>query len=238
MTGEPEPKYRLISFDLCPFVQRTQVMLREKGVEFSVDYVDLASKPGWFLALSPTGKVPVLEVTTGEGERVVLFESLVINEYLEEAAGGYGMLPADPLRRARARAWTEYSTDLLRDCFALTAAADEAELAPVLERVRRKLDRLEAEVVDGPFFSGDSMSFVDAAFVPALQRLKFADELYPEMALFGEHRPRVTRWWQAVEARPSVPASAPADLRQRFHAMIGRDRGGYRSLIGSLVDRQ
>lgn len=227
------PRYRLISFDLCPFVQRSQVMLREKGVEFEVEYVDLSNKPDWFLELSPTGKVPTLEVTTDDGERVVLFESLVINEYLEEATSGRPMFPPDPLARARARAWIEFSTALLQDCFALTAAEDEAALAPVLARVRDKLDRLEQELGDGPFFLGKEMSLVDAAFVPALQRLKFADELYPEMALFGEGRPRVTRWWRAIAARPSVPASAPADIRDRFHAMIARDRGGYQSLIGA-----
>lgn len=229
------PQYRLISYDLCPFVQRSQVMLREKGVEFDVDYVDLKNKPDWFLELSPTAKVPTLEVTADDGRRVVLFESLVINEYLEEVAGGRPMLPGDALDKARARAWIEYSTALLQDCFALTAARDEEALAPVLENVRARLDRLEAEVGDGPFFLGEAMSLVDAAFVPALQRLKFADELYPSMTLFGEQRPRVRRWWQAIEARPSVPPSAPPDLRERFHAMIGRDRGGYRSLIGQLA---
>jgi len=226
------PSYRLISYDMCPFVQRSRVMLLEKGVEHDVEYVDLSNKPDWFLELSPTARVPTLVVTTGAGRQVVLFESLVINEYLEEAAGGPPMLPADPLDRAHARAWMAYSTELLQDCFALTAARDEEALAPVLERVGAKLDRLEQELGDGPFFLGGTMSLVDAAFVPALQRLKMADELYPVMALFGAGRPRLQRWWQAVEARPSVPASAPADIRARFHAMIGRDRGGYRSLLG------
>ena len=231
------PRYRLISYDMCPFVQRSQVMLREKGVEFDVDYVDLKNKPDWFLELSPTAKVPTLEVTTDDGGRVVLFESLVINEYLEEAAGGEPMLPSAPLDRARARAWIEYSTALLQDCFALTTAKDEEALAPILERVRAKLDRLERELGagDGPFFLGESMSLVDAAFVPALLRLKFADELYPSMGLFDDRRPRVTRWWKSIEARPSVPVSAPADVRERFHQMIGRDRGGHQSLIGALA---
>ena len=229
------PQYRLISFDMCPFVQRTQVMLREKGVDFTVDYVDLSDKPDWFLELSPTGKVPTLEVTTDDGERVVLFESLVINEYLEEAAGGRDMYPQDPLHRAHARAWTEFSTALLEDCFALTAAADREALDKALARVRDKLDRLEREVGAGPFFLGDWMSLVDAAFVPALQRLKFTDELDPGLGLFGERRPNVTRWWQSIEARPSVPPSAPQDVRERFYRMIGRDRGGYRSLIGARV---
>jgi len=226
------PSYRLISFDLCPFVQRSQVMLREKGVDFDVDYIDLSNKPDWFLELSPTGKVPTLEVTTDDGEKVVLFESLVINEYLEEAADGAPMLPADPLRKAYARGWIEYSTALLQDCFQLTMAKDDEALAPVLDKARTKLDRLERELGDGPYFLGEAVSLVDAAFVPALQRLKLADEVHPALELFGEHRPKVTAWWEALEARPAVGASAPADLRERLLAMIGRDRGGWRSVVG------
>lgn len=228
------PEYRLISSILCPFVQRSQVMLLEKGVEFDVEYVDLSNKPEWFVELSPTGKVPTLEVTR-DGGTVVLFESLVINEYLEEAGGGIPMLPADPLDKAHARAWVEYSTSLLQDCFALTAARDEEALASIVARVKARLDRLEKEISGGPYFLGEAVSLVDAAFVPALQRLKLADELRPEMALFGDRRPRITHWWKSIEARPSVAASAPADLRERFYTMIGRDRGGYRSVIGALA---
>lgn len=228
------PRYRLISYDLCPYVQRSQVMLHEKGVEFDVEHIDLSNKPDWFVELSPTGKVPTLEVTRDDGGTVVLFESLVINEYLEETAGGIPMLPSDPLDKAYARAWVEYSTALLQDCFALTAAKDVETLAEVCKRVSDKLDRIEGEI-RGSFFLGEAMSLVDAAFVSALQRLKFADELKPDMTLFGDHRPRVTRWWHAIETRPSVPDSAPADIRERFYAMIGRDRGGYRSLIGELA---
>lgn len=228
------PKYQFISHDLCPFAQRSRVMLHETGVAFDLEEIDLKNKPGWFVELSPTGKVPTLVVSTDDGGQVVLFESLVINEYLDEAAGA-PMLPRDPLAKARIRAWIEYSTALLQDCFALTAAKDEDALAPIIERVTTKLDRLETEVGSGPFYLGEAMSLVDAAFVPALQRLKFSDELYPSMALFGDQRPCVTRWWRAIEARPSIPASAPANVRERFHEMIGRDRGGYRSVIGALA---
>lgn len=231
----PTPRYQLVSHDLCPFAQRTRVMLHERNVDFDLEEIDLKDKPDWFVELSPTGKVPTLIVTPGDGSEVVLFESLVINEYLDETAGSGPALPQRPLEKARVRAWIEYGTALLQDCFALTAARDEETLAPVVERAKAKLDRLERELGDGPFFLGKTMSLVDAAYVPALQRLKFADELHPSMELFGDSRPRVTRWWRSIEARPSVPASAPPDVRQRFHAMIGRDRGGYRSVIGALA---
>lgn len=228
------PSYRLITSETCPFAQRSRVMLHEKGVDCEVVFIDLADKPDWFVEMSPTGKVPTVEVTRDDGSKVVLFESLVINQYLEEIAGGIPMMPSDPLEKAHAQAWAEYATALLQDCFALTAAADADSLADVLGRVVSRLDRLEKEV-RGSFFLGEAISTVDVAFVPALQRLKFADELKPDMGLYGDHRPMVTRWWQSIRNRPSVAASMPDDIRERFHTMIGRDRGGYRSVIGELA---
>jgi len=59
--------FRLISFELCPYVQRSVMTLREKKVAYDIDYVDLSDRPDWFVELSPLGKVPVLEVTRDDG---------------------------------------------------------------------------------------------------------------------------------------------------------------------------
>ena len=61
----------LISHPLCPFVQRAVIVLLEKGVEFDRIDVDLSAKPDWFLALSPTGKVPVLKVRQANAEDAI-----------------------------------------------------------------------------------------------------------------------------------------------------------------------
>lgn len=209
------------------------VTLNEKKVPFDIEYVDLSNKPGWFLELAPLGKVPTLEVTQDDGEKVVLFESVVINEYLDEVTEGT-MLPTDPLARARARAWIEFSNELLSDVFALTGAKDDEALEAVLAKMNPKLDRLEGEIAEGPFFLGSEVSLVDAAFVPALQRLRWANELHPPIASFAS-RPKVERWWKSLAERPSVQQSAVSDLRERFDKMIGRDRGGYRSVVGARV---
>lgn len=227
------PHFRLISFKLCPFVQRCVMTLREKAVEYDIDYIDLSDRPDWFNELSPLGKVPVLEVTRDDGTKVVLFESVVINEYIDEATDGT-MLPVDPLERAHSRAWIEFATALLGDAFAITAASDEAALAAALEKLGKKLDRLEREIGEGPFFLGAEVSLVDAAFTPALQRLFWANEIHAQMEIFTG-RPKVARWWSALAGRESVRDSAVSDLRQRFDKMIGRDRGGYKSVVGARV---
>ncbi len=225
--------FRLISFELCPYVQRSVMTLREKKVAYDIDYIDLSDRPDWFVELSPLGKVPVLEVTRDDGSKVVLFESVVINEYLDEVTGG-SMLPADPLDRAHSRAWIEFGNAVLSDAFSITSAKDEAALAKVLEKLGTKLDRLEREIGTGPFFLGAEVSLVDAAFTPALQRLSWANEIHPAMEIF-EGRPKVARWWSALAERESVRGSAVHDLRERFYKMIGRDRGGYRSVVGARI---
>jgi glutathione S-transferase len=207
--------------------------LREKEVDYEIDYIDLSDRPDWFVELSPLGKVPVLEVTREDGSKVVLFESAVINEFLDEATEG-SMLPADSLDRAHSRAWIEFGNAVLSDAFSITSAKDETALTKDLVKLGKKLDRLEREIGTGPFFLGAEVSLVDAAFTPALQRLFWANEIHPVMAIF-EGRPKVARWWSALSDRKSVRGSAVHDLRERFHKMIGRDRGGYRSVVGAQI---
>lgn len=93
---------KLVSFDLCPYVQRAAIVLAEKGVPFERITIDLADKPNWFIALSPLGKVPLLQV----GD-TVLFESAPIVEYLDEVYSPR-LHPAAALDRARHRAWIEF----------------------------------------------------------------------------------------------------------------------------------
>ena len=60
---------RLISHPLCPYVQRVAIVLAEKAVPFERVTIDLAAKPAWFMALSPLGKTPVLQVGNRWGGR-------------------------------------------------------------------------------------------------------------------------------------------------------------------------
>src|SRR4051812_13364367 len=95
LTNTPEecvmtPSLKLVSHKLCPYVQRAVIALMEKGVPFERVDIDLANKPDWFLAISPLGKTPVLQV----GDTAV-FESAVILEYLEETQPN-ALHPADP----------------------------------------------------------------------------------------------------------------------------------------------
>src|ERR1700730_388559 len=124
---------KLISHKLGPYVQLAVIALTEKGVAFERIDIDLANKPDWFLAISPLGKVPVLQVERPGKPKAVIFESSVIVEFLEEPAPGAKLHPADPVERAQHRAWMEFGSTVLADNWRLTTAKDRGELAAAKE---------------------------------------------------------------------------------------------------------
>lgn len=208
----------LISHHLCPYVQRVAIALREKGVVFEQVYIDLAHKPDWFKALSPLGKVPLLQVVQGDGTTAVLFESSVIAEYVEETAPGPKLHPADPLAKAEQRGWMEFGSAVLGDIWRLETAQDAAALAAARQALDAKFARLESALGDGPYFNGAAFSLVDAVFAPAFRYFEVFDA-YADLGLFAA-RPKLSTWRQALAARPSVIAAAVPDYPDRLRAFL------------------
>src|SRR3954464_6272760 len=153
-------KLKLISHTLCPYVQRAVIALTEKGVPFERIDIDLADKPDWFLAISPLGKTPVLQV----GDTAI-FESAVILEYLEETQPK-PLHPADPLARAEHRGWIEFGSAGLNDIAGFYPAPDAAAFATKTAQLEQRFARLETRVAAEPWFDGAEFSLVDAVFGP------------------------------------------------------------------------
>ncbi len=226
-------EYKLVSFDVCPYVQRSVITLEEKGVAYDIEYIDLGDPPEWFVAASPLGKVPILFVADE-----VLFGSAVINEYLDETAPGRRLHPDDPLRRARDRAWIEFTSTILADRNRMQHAQTERETRERAAGVRGKLARLEEQLGDGPFFHGEELSLVDAAVAPLLQRLAWCLELAPDLGAL-EGLPRVSAWSEALLAHESVRNSTVRDIRDRYFEYLlgkqGRHPAGTPSWLGQLA---
>jgi len=202
----------LVSFETCPFVQRSTIALQEKGVDYAIEYIDLRNKPDWFLRISPHGKVPVLRV----GETVI-FESAVILEYLDETRPPR-LHPEDPLERARDRAWFSLSDAINGALFQIMMAADRTELQARAQALRGHLAKLEPEIV-GPLWRGEAFCAMDAVTAPGLQRAAWLDALYPELGLL-DGLPAVAAWERALRDRPSVLASTVPDIHERFLAAL------------------
>lgn len=212
----------LVSHPLCPYVQRAAIVLLEKGVPFSRRWVDLAAKPGWFTAISPLGKTPVL---LAGGEAV--FESAVICEYLDETQAPR-LHPGHPLLRARQRAWMEFGSSVLNTIWAYYTAPDAAALDKQREILLARFGQLE-EAVDsaGPYFAGPAFGMVDAAFAPVFRYFD-AFEAIGEAGFFL-HTPRVRAWRAALAARASVRAAVLPDYPARLLEFL-ESRGSELSL--------
>jgi len=206
---------KLISHPLCPYVQRAALVLLEKGEPFERRDIDLSAKPDWFLALSPLGRVPVLQVPS-DGAPVVLFESQVIAEYVDEVTPG-SLHPADPLSKARHRAWIEFASETLNAIGRLYSAPDADAFRQVQAALRQRLVRV-AEQVAGPHFDGDAFHLVDGVWATVFRYLDVMEPLLGE-ALAPDTAP-LAGWRAALRGRPSVQAAAPGDYADRLTAFL------------------
>lgn len=208
----------LISHPLCPFVQRVAIVLREKNIPFERIQIDLNNKPDWFLAISPAGKVPLLKVERGQEQAVVLFESMAICEYLEEVYPDRPIHPADPLTRAQYRAWIEFSSTMLMDAWGYLNAVDETVAATKAADLRKKLERFEAVLSDGPYFAGAAFSMVDAVTAPVFRYFDILGDSVRHDVFGGLNR--VASWRRAMGKRPSVRDAVMVDYGDHFRTHL------------------
>lgn len=196
---------QLYDFAPSPNCQRVKVVLAEKKLPFETIPVDLKAgeqkKPD-FLKLNPYGKVPVII----DGA-TVLYESLIINEYLEEKYPEPPLMPSDLAKRAKVRILIDYGinhTDPSYQKIRQELMKDEKErnketLESAKKDLRNLLQRLERELGDQPYFAGD-FSLLDAALVPRCVRMEGFGVL-PDPGL-----PKLSAWLKRIKERPSVRA--------------------------------
>ena len=209
------PKLTLISHDLCPYVQRAVIALTEKGVPFDRVYIDLAAKPDWFLAVSPLGKVPLLQV----GDEVI-FESAVILEYLEETQPSRSIPPI----RSRARAPGDGSSSAPPSC-PTSGALDRADARRGGGQDRgldAKFARLNAT---------RRRSLVRGRKIrPGRRGVRAGVPLFRLVRAILDHgvfagKPKVAAWRAALAARPSIRDAVVADYPQRLERFVANHNG-------------
>lgn len=131
---------------------------------------------------NPYGKVPVL--VDGEG---VIYESAIINEYLDEKFSEIRLLPADLLQRAKTRIWIDFFNTRVHPAASDLAHNREPEKAR--EKMHQHLQTLEKELA-GKKYIVDDYSLADITFIPFYTRQKrygvAIDERYPNLKRWGE----------------------------------------------------
>lgn len=155
--------------------------------------------------------------------QAVLFESAVICEYLDEI-NLPSLHPPDPLGKAVNRGWIEFSSELFVDLYRLAHADEPEDFDRRCREARGKLQRLEQQLGEGPFFNGPRFSLVDAAIAPAFMRIALLEQFRPLGLL--DHLPKVMLWSQSLLGRTSVRGSVVADFPELFRENLIRG-GGY-----------
>ena len=219
------PSLELISFRLCPFVQRAMILLIHKEIEHTMTFVDLGDPPDWFREVSPRGKVPVLRVD----DEVSIFESAVISEYLDEVTPP-PLMPADPLTRAANRSWIDYATTALTPLRSLTTVETAAALQTVVTDFQTKLDPLDEALGNGPYFNGTDFSLVDATYAPLFVRLDYFDSYLDDLTP-SDRFPKLATWRSTLTSLPVVRNTIGDDFTARMDELVAKRQGHLATLL-------
>ena len=220
---------KVISFKICPFVQRVTALLEAKNIAYDLEFISLSNKPRWFLDISPHGQVPVLITDHGRA----LFESDAIVEYIEEAFPA--LQPEISLEdKAIHRAWSYLaSKNYLVQCAAQRSSNEEA-LNESSRRLGKIFDRVEKQLGDSPFFGGKTISMVDIAWLPLLHRARIIEKR--SCYDFIGSCPKLKRWQRQLMETGFAERSVASDFEevfcsfylsdQTFLGQLAFDRGG------------
>jgi len=156
----------LFSGDMDPYSHQVRIVLAEKGINVDIVSVELDKKPEDLIDLNPYGSVPTLV-----DRDLVLYDSHVIMEYLDERFPHPPLMPVDPVSRARNRLMFYR---IQRDLYAnvdFIMHGTEKQGTKARKELRDNLLAISPIFTQKPFFLSDDFSLVDCAMAPLLWRL-------------------------------------------------------------------
>lgn len=209
---------KLVTSKFSPYGHRVEMVLIEKNIPYQKVEVDLASRPDWFIADSPLGKIPLLYV----GDKV-LFESIVICEYLEEAFPGNNPLHnKDLVIKSQHRAWMEYSNSIFSSVFAMIFATNQEDFNSKKTEVVNKLRVLEKALKFNPYFDGDKFLLIDICMASVFKPLFFVDNKFL-LEIFDLNE-ALAHYAESLLARGSLQKALPVDYEDIFKSFLGKKK--------------
>ncbi len=198
----------LYSGTTCPFSQRCRFVLFEKGMDFEIRDIDLYNKPEDIAVMNPYGQVPILV------ERdLILYESNIINEYIDERFPHPQLMPADPVMRARTRLFLyNFEKELFVHVCALEDRdqVNDKTLQTARATIRDRLAQLAPLLVKNKFMLGDDFSMLDVAIAPLLWRLEHYGIELPKSAA------PLQKYAERIFSRPAyIEALTPSEKVMR-----------------------
>jgi RNA polymerase-associated protein len=195
----------LYSGTTCPFSQRCRIVLFEKGMDFQIVDVDLFNKPEDLAVMNPYNRVPVLV------ERdLILYESNIINEYIDERFPHPQLMPADPVMRARARLFLfRFENEMFCHIDALEKGNQRTADA-ARNIIRDSLTTISPVFMRQKYMLGEEFSMLDVAIAPLLWRLNYYGIELPKTAA------PLMKYAERLFSRPGfIDALTPAEKVMR-----------------------
>ena len=190
------------------YSHRVRMVLAEKGVTIDIIDVDPANKPEDLAELNPYNTLPTLL-----DRDLVLYESTVIMEYLDERFPHPPLLPVYPVQRALSRLWiTRVEKEWSQKLDILMAGKGrETVISKARKELRESIISIAPIFAEKPFFMNEEFTLVDCCVVPILWRLEEVDITLPERST----RP-LQQYMQRMFERESFRASlTEAELEMR-----------------------
>ena len=191
----------------CPFSQRCRIVLYEKGMDFEIKDVDIFNKPEDLALMNPYNQVPVLVE-----RNLILHESNIINEYIDERFPHPQLMAADPIARGRGRL---FLYRLEKELFAPVQVLESLDSKKKGQDAAKKTI-LEGLTVLSPMFKktryilGDEFSLLDVAIAPLLWRLDYygikSSKLCSSILKYGE---------RIFQRRSFIESLTPAEKAMR-----------------------
>lgn len=234
-------KIELLSAWFCPYAQRTWIALEAKcSGKFTVTESIKIIPPKCFektdhlLEKNAKGLVPVIIDKRGD-EEVVVCESIVCVEYVDEAIGAPILLTGSPSQRAHARMWADkLNNEICTQFYTLLKKQDAEWQEKAADKMLTGI-REFSEECKGPFFYGDDISLVDIAIAPWAAGIRM-DVLKHYRNFEVPKTEKYATYWKWVDAMskdPSFIATASNDLRAMIDVYIPYAEGaGYSSIQG------
>nr|QCC89048.1 glutathione S-transferase omega 4 [Meteorus pulchricornis]QIJ45834.1 glutathione S transferase Omega 1 [Meteorus pulchricornis] len=211
-------KLRFYSMRFCPYAQRVQLVLDVKNIPYDIVNVNLTNKPEWLLDKSPLGKVPCIELDTGE----TLYESLIISDYLNEAYPSGNLYSSDPLRKAKDKLLIERFGSLITMMYKLflSTSVDREVFVEALEG----LEYFDKELTKRgtQFFGGSKPGMLDLMIWPWFERSDIIRILRGERFFMPRERfTRLLEWKATMKEEPAIKISY---LEPEVHAKYMKSR--------------
>uniref|UniRef100_A0A914VJ92 Glutathione-dependent dehydroascorbate reductase n=1 Tax=Plectus sambesii TaxID=2011161 RepID=A0A914VJ92_9BILA len=205
-------RMRLYNMIFCPFAHRSILYISKKKLPVEVIDVNLMEKPDWFVQRNPLGKVPMIE---HDGK--VVYESLIVNEYLDELFPETAILPTDPYERAQQKILVERLSSVTGVFFAFMMNKD-GDYTQAIESMEKALENAECLLVD-EFYGDKTTGYADIDVWPIFERFpiitlnpKFGVKKIP-----GIKYPKVSTYIKRMKKQPEIQAvMKPVELHENF----------------------